>query len=180
MKEKNEKLVSLTTIGRDLVAHSQREEMAAKRGLVVELFPFIYEASSRMSARAISRFLLEQHGVKLSAVTITKALADPQKNWNLYFDNIEPIARAFERGSWHTLMSKFLFDDKKFHEMTKALPIRAFEGHWLDLRALTRIKVEDDEAGNILREKWFSIPQEIRLKARPFLEARLHANDKDS
>jgi hypothetical protein len=61
--------------------------------LVIELFPFIFEASQRMSARAISRFLLEEQGVKLSAVTITKALNDPKKSWNAFFDTIDPSAR---------------------------------------------------------------------------------------
>ena len=36
-----------------------------------ELFPFIYDASERMSARAISRFFQEEQNIKLSAVTIT-------------------------------------------------------------------------------------------------------------
>ena len=47
-----------------------------------------------MSARAISRFLMEEQNVKLSAVTITRAINDPKKSWNAFFDVIEPSARV--------------------------------------------------------------------------------------
>ena len=89
-----QKTTNATDIGLKLVGHAKSTEFTANRGLVIELFPFIFEASQRMSARAISRFLLEEQGVKLSAVTITKALNDPKKSWNAFFDTIEPSARV--------------------------------------------------------------------------------------
>ena len=174
MKDKiNAKSLDLTAIGQTLVAHAQKVKLEEKRGVVIELFPFIFEASSRMSARAISRFLKERHGVQLSAATISKSLSDLNKSWNQYFDVIEPFARAFEEGAYFTPMSVFLFDDQKFNEMVEAFPIRAFKGHWLDLKALCRITVADAEAANILRDKWVSIGMETRLKARPYIEPRL-------
>lgn len=166
-------LPSLTAIGQGLVEHAHKAKLDEKRGLVIELFPFIFEASARMSARSISRFLKEKHGVQLSAVTVSKALSDVEKSWNQYFDVIEPIAKVFEKGSYYTPMAGFLFDDKKFDEMTKALPFRAYQGHWLDLKALCRITIADEQAANILREKWASISMDTRLKARPYLEHRL-------
>ena len=45
-----------------------------------------------MSAKAISRYLAKVQKIKLSIVTVNKALKDPAKNWNLYFDMIEPSA----------------------------------------------------------------------------------------
>ena len=84
-------------VGQKLLAHSKSAEFTAKRGLVVELFPFIFGASERMSSRAISRFLEKEQGVKLSSVTINKALKDPAKNWGLYFDEIEDAARLFAK-----------------------------------------------------------------------------------
>lgn len=173
MRDKNVKPLTLTAIGQTLVAHARKVKLEEKRGVVVELFPFIFEASARMSARAISRYLKEKHGVKLSAVTVSKALSDLKKSWNQYFDVIEPFAQVFEKGSYHTPMSAFLFDDEKFNEMFNAFPIRAYKGHWLDLKALCRITVADAEAANILREKWVSISMDIRLKARPYIEHRL-------
>jgi hypothetical protein len=174
MKEKNGKPPSLTTIGQRLVEHAQRVKLEEKRGMVIELFPFIFEASSRMSARAISRYLKEKHGVQLSAVTISKALSDLKKSWNKYFDVIEHFAKVFEKGSYFTPMRVFLFDDKEFNRMFDSFPIRAYHGHWLDLKALCRITIDDAEAANILRDKWVNISMETRLKARPFIEHRLN------
>jgi hypothetical protein len=177
MKDKNEKQPNLTAIGQTLVAHARKVKLEEKRGVVIELFPFIFEASSRMSARAISRYLKEKHGVQLSAATVSKALSDLKKSWNQYFDVIEPIAKVFEKGSYFTPMSVFLFDDQKFGEMTKALPFAAYRGHWLDLKALCQITIADVQAANILREKWGSIDLETRLKARPYIEHRLGKKD---
>jgi hypothetical protein len=80
---------------------------------------------------------------------------------------------VFEKGSSQTPMSVFLFDDKAFNRMFDGFPIRAYRGHWLDLKALCRITIADAEAANILRDKWLSISLDIRLKARPYIEHRL-------
>ena len=173
MKDKNAKPLNLTAIGRTLVEHAQKVKLEEKRGMVIELFPFIFEASSRMSARAISRYLKEKHGVQLSAVTVSKALSDLKKGWNQYFDVIEPFAKVFEKGNFSTPMSVFLFDDKCFKEMFDTFPVAAYRGHWLDLKALCRITIADAQAANILREKWVSLSMETRLKARPYIEHRL-------
>lgn len=173
MKDKSSKSLNLTAIGQTLVEHSHKVKLEEKRGVVIELFPFIFEASSRMSARAISRFLKEKHGVQLSAVTVSKALSDLKKSWNQYFDVIEPFADVFAQGSYYTPQLEFLFDDEKFNRMFDAFPVRAYKGHWLDLKALCRITVADAQAANILRDKWVSISMETRLKARPYIEHRL-------
>jgi hypothetical protein len=172
MSNKNQ-LQDMNDIGEILVQHAQKVKIEEKRGMVVELYPYIYEASSRMSARSISKFLWDKLQTKVSATSIAKAISDPKRYWNHYFDVIEPFAKTFEKGAYHTQMSGFLFDDEKFEEMTKKLPFRAYKGHWLDLKALCRITVADDEAANILRKKWFDIRMEIRLKAKPFIEHRL-------
>jgi hypothetical protein len=173
MKDKSTKPLRLTAIGRTLVEHSHKVKLEEKRGVVIELFPFIFEASARMSARSISKYLREKHGVQLSAVTVSKALSDPKKSWNHYFDVIEPFAKVFEKGSYYSRMSDFLFNDKLFNKMMDEFPFRAYEGHWLDLKALCRITTADCQAANILREKWVSISMDIRLKARPYIEHRL-------
>jgi hypothetical protein len=110
-----QKPTNATDIGLKLVGHSRATEFSANRGLVIELFPFIFEASQRMSARAISRFLLEEQGVKLSGVTITKAINDPQKSWNAFFDAIEPSARVIANW-WKSESLEFLFADRAKYE----------------------------------------------------------------
>jgi hypothetical protein len=85
----------INKIGSELVENSQyAEEFSAQRGLINELFPYVYEASRRMSSRAISRWLADK-GVKLSAATIAKALRNETEYWQELADEIEPAARLF-------------------------------------------------------------------------------------
>ena len=158
--------VSVAAIGQTLVQRSKAADLDRKRGLVVELYPSIFGASDRMSARAISRFLNEKHGIKLSAVTITKALNDPKKYWNQFFDTIEPFVEAYENWDKSEKREKFLYDDKAFKALPPSLPGR-------DLLRKLLAKYEFSQAINALREKWFSIDLGIRIKARPYLAERL-------
>ena len=169
MAEEHAKQTDATDIGLKLVGHSKSTEFTAYRGLVIELFPFIFEASQRMSARAISRFLLEEQGVKLSAVTITKALNDPKKSWNAFFDTIEPSARVI--ANWvKSEAFALLFKSRGAYEshIDKAIgnPIGRFAAKLL-------LKEDVVSADRILRAKWFCINTETRQKAKPYLESRL-------
>jgi hypothetical protein len=154
----------LAGIGQKLFAHSKAAEFTARRGLALELFPFIFGAGERMNAKVISGFLEKEQGVKLSSVTINKALKDPHKHWNLYFDEIEPAAKIFERNGEGPI-DKFLFKKQIFFKPIKNRILKA------TVDALVSDEVA--QAARILRSKWFSIDLEIRLKARPFLEHRL-------
>jgi hypothetical protein len=160
-----EKTVSVAAIGQDLMAHAKSFEVDGnKRGLVVELFPSIVAASGRMSARAISRFLEEKHGLKISVVTISKALKDPQKYWNQFFDTIEPSVVAYEKWEPSAKREEFLFDDNAFKAVR-------FPGRELIRKQL--LKFEFAQAIDLLREKWFAIDHETRMKSRPYLAERL-------
>src|SRR5208283_2914721 len=143
-----EQSVSVAGVGQNLFEHSKSVELAGKRGLVVELFPSIFGASERMSARAISRFLEETHGIKLSAVTITKALNDPKRSWNLFFDTIEPYIETYENWDKSAKREEFLYDDKRFRKIQ--FPGRDFVRKQL-------LKFQIGQAMNVLVEKWYSI-----------------------
>jgi hypothetical protein len=156
---------SLVEAGQKLLGHSKSAEFSAKRGLVVELFPFIFGAAERMSARAISRFLEKEQGIKLSSVTINKALKDPAKNWDLFFDMIEPAARVFEREDKKP-MREFLFKETIFQKPVKIPLVKAA------FKAL--VPAEIARAASILRGKWYVIDLEIRQKGRPYIEHRLN------
>ena len=95
-------------IGADL-SKAAREMPMQPRGLVEDLFPFIYEASRRISTRAISRWLESEHGVKLSAVTIAKALRNSERHWEEFGGDIQVAARVIEDLS-DCRMEDFLFD----------------------------------------------------------------------
>ena len=156
--------IDLAGVGPKLLAHSKSAEFTARRGLVVELFPFIFGAAERMSAKSISEFLEKEHGVKLSAVTINKALRDPAKNWNLFFDMIEPSAHIFGKDE-SVPMSDFLFREKYlFKKATNPV-----------LKAIASAVVSEKmaEAVGVLRNKWYVIDWAVRLKAKPYLEHRM-------
>lgn len=169
MNQDNQKSADATDIGLKLVGHSKATEFSAYRGLVVEMFPFIFEASQRMSARAISRFLMEEQGVKLSAVTLTKALNDQKKSWNAFFDSVEPSARVIAEW-WKAENLDFLFADraKYEHHIDERIgnPIGRFAAKLL-------LKGDVVSADKILRAKWYCINKETRLKAKLYLEGRL-------
>ena len=85
-------------IGRELVEYSQEAEaFSANRGLMDELFPYIFEASKRMSLRAIGRWLLTEHKVSVSPNTLARAMRNPEKYWIQYLENIEPYVRTVAR-----------------------------------------------------------------------------------
>jgi hypothetical protein len=160
---KESKAVDLAGAGQKLLAYSKKAEFTAKRGLVVELFPFIYGAGERMSAKAISEFLREEQKISLSSVTINKALRDPAKNWNLFFDLVEPSARTFAE-SYGAPMKDILFQKEFFYTIKNPL---------LKVASKLMVKEEVARASSVLHAKWFAIDWGIRLKARAFLEHRL-------
>jgi hypothetical protein len=158
------KTVSVAAVGQNLMSHAKSFNPNARRGLVVELFPAIYGANKHMSARSISKFLKEKHGIKLSAVTIIKALNDPKKSWNQFFDTIEPYVEAYERWEKSAKRDEFLFDDQAFKAIK--FPGREFVRKHL-------LKFAFAQAINVLREKWFTIDIVIRIEARTYLAERL-------
>ncbi len=87
----------LKELGSKLVEEARlNEEFSFHRGLINELFPYIFEASKRMSSRGISRWL-QENGTKLSAATIAKALRNPQPFWQEIYEDIQPAALIFAR-----------------------------------------------------------------------------------
>ena len=163
MKEEQEE-IDVAGIGQKLFGHSKSAEFTARRGLALELWPFIFGASERMSGKAISEFLEKEQGFKLSIVTVNKALKDPAKNWNLYFDMVEESARIFAKED-KVSMKAMLFQKQYLFKPVQN-PI---------IKAVAKALVSDEikYAASILRTKWYSIDWEIRLKALPFLEHRL-------
>jgi len=174
MVNENEKPVSLMDVGQKLVGHSKSAEFTANRGLVVGLFPFIFEASERMSARAINRFLLDEQNIKLSQVTITRALGDPKKSWLSYFNHIE--AEAITIAKWFKPASfKYLYLSKNDYESRTSLNKEGLIVGVVARGAMALLKPEWVAANKRLREKWFSIGLGTRLKAKPYLEEHLMA-----
>jgi hypothetical protein len=163
MKSEQEN-VDVAGIGQKLFGYSKSAEFTARRGLALELWPFIFGAGERMNGKAISEFLEKEEGCKLSIVTINKALKDPAKNWNLYFDMVEPSARIFAKED------KVSMKDMLFR---KQYLLKPAENPIIKAMAKALVSEQIRYAASTLRTKWYSIDWEIRLKALPYLEHRL-------
>ena len=172
MTSQSQKAGSLIEIGQKLVGHAKSASFTANRGLVIELFPFIVEATERMSARAISRYLEDEQKIKLSAVTITKALNDPSKYWLAFFDMIEPAATVVAK--WFRPCSfDFLFETKRAFQERLSFEREGVITGAIARRTVAFLNPEMSKAGELLQEKWFSISLGTRIKAKSYLEEHL-------
>jgi hypothetical protein len=83
-------------IGGRLLEHARDEAEFTKRdGVIDRMFPYVFQASRRMSTRAISTWLWESEKIKLSPTTIAKALRESERHWQAIYDDVEPAARIF-------------------------------------------------------------------------------------
>jgi hypothetical protein len=163
--------VDISEIGASLVAHSQDQEISG-RGLVTSLFPYIYTASKRMSTRAISAFLQEQHGVKLSAVTIAKALREPEKHVGEILERVEPAARTVALA--HEVSAEaILRDGELFYALQHATPKILAESDDEASHALG----DYEAAVEIVAREWHDLPTELRVLTLALLENKEDADD---
>jgi hypothetical protein len=156
--------------GESLIEHAKGAEFSAQRGIVGGLFPYIFQASKRMSARAISGFLEEKHDIKVSYVTLGKALRQPDKYWNIYFDAIEPyvwiVADAYNKPPKY-----FISESDKYQELVEGKPVYAS----VDDSPQAYMHAEDEykRAIRILHEKWFCFDDDVLEEARCYVLPRL-------
>jgi hypothetical protein len=158
-------------VGRALLEFSKEAEFSARRGAVADIYPYVVAASKRMSARAIARFLEKEHGLKLSAVTVAKAIRNPKKYWVFFFDTIEPYAMRIQKAQ-NVAMASFLFDEEVFEHFcgTGDAP------KYLRLNNIDEYEealAEYHEAVGILAEKWFSLDADLRREAQAYIEKEL-------
>lgn len=127
-----------------------------------------------MSARAISRFLEEEQKIKLSQVTITRALNEPKKSWISFFSTIEREATVLAKRT-KSKSFKFLFTSKADYESRTSLESEGKIGGMM-ARGMRALILPDWVAANkVVLEKWFNIGLGTRLKAQPYLEEHLMA-----
>jgi len=146
----NSESLEFFEMGEKLAECAQEQEISA-RGRISELFPYIYQASKRMSTRAISSFLVENFGLKLSAVGISRALKDEKRHWEWLAGIIEPPAHVFARA--HGVSVRGILDDENaFHGFADKTPtVSGQDGYY-----------EYEEAREFLKRRWFSLDQEVR------------------
>lgn len=162
--------VSLNEIGTGLVGHAQNEAEYSARGTLSELFPYIFQASRRMSSRAISRWLAEGPKIKLSAVTIAKALRNADKYWEEFADFVEPRARIVEDAlDWP--MEDFLYNEVGFRhhiEDKKTAPKVGGDTFEEQMHSLA----EYETAVEFLIDHWFNLDSSVRDNCYRFFKVK--------
>jgi hypothetical protein len=161
---------NLTNVGEALLEHARGAEFSA-RGAIEVLYPYIVQASKRLSTRAISRYLEENHGRKISFVTIGKALRNPQKYWNAYFDRVEASAWIVAEAHDKPLRS-FMSESEKYQGILETKPVLTFDSSHPEQEQATRAQEDYEEARRNLDEAWFCFDDEILEEARCFLLKR--------
>ncbi len=157
-------------IGKELLTYAKEEaEFTAQRSLMDDLFPFIYVASKRMSLRAISRWLKEQHDINISYNALANAMRNPEKKWADLVEDIEFAATLFANAhDAHPGDVLQNFDYFQYLEMGEHIPTdpeMSLEEYLKEGRDLS-------EAAGVLRNRWFNLPEEARVQCyRHFGEA---------
>jgi hypothetical protein len=150
----------LHRVGAALTQYAGEEAEFSARGIIDELFPYIYQASRRMSTRAISRWLEKGPKIKLSAVSIAKALRNPEKYWQGFAEFIEPQARIVQDAlDWP--MEKFLYNQEGFeHVVSDSKTAPKVNGDSND--EIQWSIAEYENAVGFLKDKWFSLEPAVR------------------
>jgi hypothetical protein len=151
-------------IGCDLVEASRSEETSA-RGLVTDLFPFIAVAAKRMSARSISRYLQARHGVKISAVTVAKALRDPGKHLEPFAEEVEVAARRVAEAHGHSVGGILRVDPGLFDSISSSPPTLA----GLEQEEIVKEYDAYRQAVHFLTYNWFNADADVRTVAMEFI-----------
>jgi hypothetical protein len=151
----------IANIGAELVGASLGTERSPGE-VLNELFPYVNEASRRMSTRGIRDWLKENHGILISQPTLSRAIRSPGKYWQAFAEYIEPWARRVEEAVPCT-MQDFLFDARLFRHFVEELP----PANSFPEESDERVKYgEVEEAADFLEQKWFSLSEESRLQCR--------------
>lgn len=152
-------------IGAELVENS-KSESADSLPLSTKLFPYIFIASRRMSLRKISRWLDENHGVKLSAAAISRALNSSELHLERLAETIAPPARYVATAYGydpHSLLFRTVTENgptelQMLAEHTHQQPESEHDvERWEEMQALASV--------------WEPIPHEVQLLLEPYLYA---------
>ena len=143
------------TVGAQLLRAAKEFERSPGE-LLTEMFPYIFEASKRMSTRAISRWLEETHGIKISQPTISRALQSPDKYWQGFAEFIDPAARIAADAAGQDIKT-VLLDESLLEHLVK-VP---------ELSGETQEELADNyqelgEAVTFLKDNWFALGKPLR------------------
>jgi len=112
-----------------------------------------------MSTRAISKFLKDNFKVKLSAVTVAKALREPDKYWLAWYEEIEPAARVVAEAHDIDVEDLLELEAGAYYSLKNEPPTLTTSRGRND--ALEK-SLEYEGAVSILEAQWFSFDEDCR------------------
>jgi hypothetical protein len=154
---------SPASLGRDLLDYANNVDDGGKHGRIVELFPFIYDASHKLGVRAISRWLDEQN-TPISPATISKALRAPEGMLRAFTEVAQ--AQAWRIAQRYNVSTRRLLyaSMEQFDDLLKKSPVVPNDQ--------AHSNATDDAceyAAGFLRERWFVLSFPTREFCRQFL-----------
>ena len=158
-----------SVIGSELLEHSRKTKFTAQRGVIEMLFPYIYQASKRMSTRAIRDWLEDKHGIQISAVTIAKALRNAPDYWSRFHAYIDFSACEFA-AAHEVKVEEVLFDRKRF-EALKKQPVTLWCKNPDDREEKMQRAVSYQISTQVLERDWFGLDDATIAELKPILEA---------
>lgn len=153
---------AFSNIGSGLIKEAQAKKKSP-RHIISELFPFIFEASSTMSAREISDWLKKEHNVTISFVAIAKALREGHRHWESFASEIEGYAGIVADAIGKNQQT-FLFNERGFDQEVHEHAFMCRDASGMD-------QSESDYAKAVLflKAKWFVLSPATRRECTPFL-----------
>jgi hypothetical protein len=144
----------LSSIGSHLVADAT-DFHEPPRTLLQELFPYVWEASRKMSTRRISNWLKTNYDLQISQATVSRALRNPEKQWEAFAEFIEPAARVVAHATDNTVEGVLYGIESEIFPpvMEDAVPILKGETD----ADLFHAHKDFEEAVEFLKEKWFGV-----------------------
>lgn len=152
-------------VGAELVQAAEEWERGPGE-ILAELFPYVFEASKRMSTREISRWLEENHGIKISQPTVSRALRNADKYWQTFAESMEPHARIVERAG-KVRMNEFMKDGRLFQWATQEENLE-FTGSNAEEAYANRDEI--GAAVHFLNEHWFCLSDTTRANMHHYFE----------
>jgi hypothetical protein len=136
-------------------------EFTAQRGVVETLFPFIWQASHRMSLRAVSKWLWEAKRIKLSANTLARAMRNQDKYWGGWYESIAPHAAWLAEFYGTTREDVLEKDHEDFEEfMNQGIP----KNRWTGKPDMMPVMERREAALLAIASGWLPCPADARKK----------------
>lgn len=156
---------NIRNIGKALVEQAENKPSSA-RGMVDELFPYIYAVHKRMSARAISKWLEEEQQLKLSYTTISKVLKEADERMLKHFMEIKAIEDELHLVPYAEQSGSLLFNEDAFESRVSIGKDTAS----VMLRDECGIsEAQHNKLINRIQNEWFDLPETYRNDCKRFV-----------